>query len=66
MDLTELLAFVVKNKASDLHLSAGLPPLLSDDARIVTESDKRAPLDLGFPLEFERDYGDTRIRIHRG
>src|SRR5436190_298910 len=26
MDLTELLAFVVKNKASDLHLSAGLPP----------------------------------------
>jgi twitching motility protein PilT len=28
MDLTELLAFVVKNKASDLHLSAGLPPMI--------------------------------------
>ncbi|MFM9882442.1 MAG: type IV pilus twitching motility protein PilT [Burkholderiales bacterium] len=28
MDITELLAFVVKNKASDLHLSAGLPPML--------------------------------------
>ena len=28
MDLTELLAFVVKNKASDLHLSAGLPPMV--------------------------------------
>ncbi|MBS0322822.1 MAG: type IV pilus twitching motility protein PilT [Proteobacteria bacterium] len=28
MDITELLAFVVKNKASDLHLSAGLPPLI--------------------------------------
>ena len=28
MDITELLAFTVKNKASDLHLSAGLPPLL--------------------------------------
>jgi len=42
-----------------------LPAVLSQDARIVTESDKRAPLDLGFPLEFERDYGDTRIRIHR-
>src|SRR5499426_1568212 len=28
MDITELLAFAVKNKASDLHLSAGLPPLL--------------------------------------
>ena len=42
-----------------------LPRVLSQNARIVTESDKRAPLELGFPLEFERDYGDTRIRIHR-
>ena len=28
MDITELLAFVVKNKASDLHLSSGLPPMI--------------------------------------
>jgi len=28
MDITELLAFSVKNKASDLHLSAGLPPII--------------------------------------
>ena len=28
MDLTELLAFVVKNKASDLHLSSGVPPMI--------------------------------------
>src|SRR5262245_5761224 len=28
MDLTELLAFVVKNKASDLHLCSGLPPMI--------------------------------------
>jgi twitching motility protein PilT len=28
MDITELLAFAVKNKASDLHLSSGLPPLI--------------------------------------
>jgi twitching motility protein PilT len=28
MDMSELLAFVVKNKASDLHLSSGLPPML--------------------------------------
>ncbi len=28
MDIAELLAFAVKNKASDLHLSAGLPPLI--------------------------------------
>ena len=28
MDITELLAFSVKNQASDLHLSAGLPPMI--------------------------------------
>jgi twitching motility protein PilT len=28
MDITELLAFSVKNSASDLHLSAGLPPMI--------------------------------------
>ena len=28
MDITELLAFSVKNKASDLHLSSGLPPII--------------------------------------
>jgi twitching motility protein PilT len=28
MDITQLLAFSVKNKASDLHLSTGLPPMI--------------------------------------
>ena len=28
MDITELLAFSVQNKASDLHLSAGMPPMI--------------------------------------
>lgn len=28
MDITELLAFTVKNRASDLHLSAGVPPMI--------------------------------------
>jgi len=28
MDIAELLAFSVKNKASDLHLSAGVPPMI--------------------------------------
>jgi len=28
VDITQLLAFTVKNKASDLHLSAGLPPMI--------------------------------------
>lgn len=31
MDITELLAFAVKNAASDLHLSAGLPPMIRVD-----------------------------------
>ena len=31
MDIAELLAFGVKNGASDLHLSAGLPPMLRVD-----------------------------------
>ena len=33
------------------------------DARIVTESDKRTPLELALPLLRERTYGDTRIAI---
>jgi len=28
MDITQLLAFSVRNKASDLHLSSGLPPMI--------------------------------------
>ncbi|MDC7713129.1 type IV pilus twitching motility protein PilT [Vogesella sp. LYT5W] len=28
MEISELLAFTVKNKASDLHLSSGLPPII--------------------------------------
>jgi 16S rRNA (guanine(966)-N(2))-methyltransferase RsmD len=47
------------------RLSELLPPVLSDAARIVSESDKRNPLPLGLPLEDERTYGDTRIAIHR-
>jgi 16S rRNA (guanine966-N2)-methyltransferase len=45
-------------------LAERLPALTPDDARIVTESDKRNPLELPFPLLTERSYGDTRIAIH--
>jgi 16S rRNA (guanine966-N2)-methyltransferase len=45
-------------------LAEHLPALTSEDARIVTESDKRNPLELPFPLVTERTYGDTRIAIH--
>ena len=39
MDITELLAFTVTNKASDLHLSAGMPPMIRVDGDV-------RPLDL--------------------
>jgi 16S rRNA (guanine966-N2)-methyltransferase len=47
-------------------LAEHLPAMTSDDARIVTESDKRRPLELPLPLLRERIYGDTRIAIHGG
>ena len=34
VDIAQLLAFTVKNKASDLHLSAGMPPLIRVDGDI--------------------------------
>ncbi len=34
MDINELLAFSVSNKASDLHLSAGLPPIIRVDGEM--------------------------------
>ncbi len=46
-------------------LAERLPPILSEDAVIVTESNKRSPLELPFPLLRERNYGDTRIAVHR-
>ena len=33
LDIAQLLAFAVKNKASDLHLSAGVPPMIRPLAR---------------------------------
>ena len=47
-------------------LAERLPAILSENARIVTESDKRSPLLLPQPLLRERTYGDTRIAVHRG
>ena len=46
-------------------LSERISSLLSEEARIVTESDKRSPLELELPLLRERAYGDTRITVHR-
>lgn len=46
------------------ELSAALIPVLATDARIVAESDRRAPLVLALSLVHERRYGDTLIRIY--
>lgn len=55
------------SRARDLgrHLERLLPSLLEAGARIVVESDRRAPMGLDVALERERTYGDTLIRIHR-
>ena len=47
------------------ELSESLIPLLRPRARVVVESDGRAPLRLGVGIELERRYGDTMITIHR-
>jgi 16S rRNA (guanine966-N2)-methyltransferase len=47
------------------ELGERLVPLLAPDARVVVESDRRAPLQVEtLPLLVERRYGDTLIRIH--
>jgi 16S rRNA (guanine966-N2)-methyltransferase len=45
-------------------LAADLVAVLAPGARVVAESDRRHPLALSLPLETERRYGDTVIRIH--
>ncbi len=34
MNITELLAFAAKNNSSDLHLSAGVPPMIRVDGEL--------------------------------
>jgi 16S rRNA (guanine966-N2)-methyltransferase len=46
------------------ELSAALGPVLAPGARVVAESDRRAPLELELDLLDERRYGDTLIRIY--
>ncbi len=45
-------------------LDRALAPLLSGSGCVVSESDRRAPLELGLPMVDERRYGDTLIRFH--
>lgn len=48
------------------ELAEHLVPRLAPGGRLITESDARRPLDLGLAPAFERTYGDTILRIHRG
>jgi 16S rRNA (guanine966-N2)-methyltransferase len=54
------------SRASGLRerLTSALSPVLAPEARVVVESDSRAPLALDLALTFERRYGDTLIRIY--
>jgi 16S rRNA (guanine966-N2)-methyltransferase len=47
------------------ELPETLEPLLAVEARVVVESDRRAPLRLPWEIVKERRYGDTSITIHR-
>ncbi|HEX3432428.1 MAG TPA: 16S rRNA (guanine(966)-N(2))-methyltransferase RsmD [Solirubrobacteraceae bacterium] len=47
------------------ELSTALVPLLAPAARVIVESDRRAPLRLDMQIERERRYGDTTITINR-
>ncbi|HEY8763083.1 MAG TPA: 16S rRNA (guanine(966)-N(2))-methyltransferase RsmD [Solirubrobacteraceae bacterium] len=45
-------------------LGDALVPVLAPESRVVAESDRREPLELDLPLQDERRYGETLIRIH--
>jgi 16S rRNA (guanine(966)-N(2))-methyltransferase RsmD len=46
------------------ELPAALAEVVAAGGRVVSESDRRAPLELALPLSAERRYGDTLIRIY--
>jgi 16S rRNA (guanine966-N2)-methyltransferase len=48
------------------RLAPLIPARLAKGGRVIVESDTRRPLDLGLPLQVERLYGDTLIRVHGG
>ena len=45
-------------------LPEAIKAVLAPGATVVSESDRRAPLEIDLPIEDERRYGDTLIRIH--
>ncbi len=49
---------------SERELSALLPTVLAPGARVVVESDRRAPAELPLTVAQRKRYGDTTITIH--
>jgi 16S rRNA (guanine966-N2)-methyltransferase len=49
---------------SERELSALLPAVLAPGARVVVESDRRAPAELPLAVAQRKRYGDTTITIH--
>jgi 16S rRNA (guanine966-N2)-methyltransferase len=49
---------------SERELSALLPTVLVQGARVVVESDRRAPAELPLAVAQRKRYGDTTITIH--
>lgn len=67
MDLTQLLAFTLQNKASDLHLTAGSPPVIRISGRLkrikadpLSSDDIRTMLYSIMSEEQRADYEDDR------
>lgn len=62
MDIGELLAFSVKNGASDLHLSAGLPPMIRVDGDVkrinVPEMDHKMVHDMIYDIMNDKQRKD--------
>jgi len=57
LDIAQLLTFMVKNKASDLHLSAGLPPMIRvhGDVRRINMGELQHPLVQGMLFDIMND-----------
>ncbi|GAB4189904.1 MAG: type IV pilus twitching motility protein PilT [Wenzhouxiangellaceae bacterium] len=67
MDITELLAFTVKNKASDLHLSAGLPPMIRVDGDVrrinIDALDNKQTTELAYSTMNDRQRRDFEANL---
>jgi 16S rRNA (guanine966-N2)-methyltransferase len=50
----------------ETELGPVVAPRLAEGGRLIVESAARRPLELDLPVDVERRYGDTSIRVHSG